>query len=131
MQRRVKIFLAAGIAVAAVATWVIGGREYERRQRRDEEYKAAPDRYAAIRDGYESAATSDFGFTTCYGSRWDRYSRKVFDDVISHKGDKAYNAKMADHYRGLAKKYQDAIRRGQPPEKLDPPLGPQRTGDSP
>ena len=129
MQRRVKVLLVAGIAVAAVATWVIWGRDSERRQRGDEEYKAAPDRYRHYAMGYEADVT--YGFTTCYGSRWDRYSRKVFDDVISHKGDKAYKAKMADHYRQLAKKYQDAIRRGQPPEQLDPPLGPQRAGDSP
>lgn len=124
-MRRSGILIASGVALSAVTIWVVGGRAVERSQKRAEEYHNAPDRYAEYARGYQSGVTGgNLLFSTCYGARWDGYTYKIHDDVISHRGDKAYNAKMADHFRRLSKKYEEAIKSGEPPARLDPPLGP-------
>lgn len=125
MPRRSRIVLATGVAIVAVAMWVVWGTVVERRQERAIELLHAPDRYAEYARGYESGVTgSNQLFSACYGARWDGYTRKIYDDVLSHEGDKAYNARMADHFRRLTKKYEDAIKSGEPPAILDPPLEP-------
>jgi hypothetical protein len=112
-----------GLALAIVGglAW-ISFRSVIRRAEQAERYRTAVDRYAEYAESYRSAAVGEgVIFSSCYGGRWDQYSKKLSDDIASRRGDKSHLEERAAHYERLKREYQEAISRPDAPVDPDPP----------
>ena len=49
------------------------------------------------------------GGSTCYGERWDAYSRAISADVAKHADDEPYRKAQATYYQGLARQLVEVV----------------------
>lgn len=86
-------------------------------------YSEAAGRYREYYNAYRPRGEGEvISYSTCYGERWDRYTRKVIEDRAKHTNEPNYLTERAIYYRGLADKYRRAAAQPWRSVRLDPPL---------
>ena len=119
-SRVARIILAVGLVAGPLWVWSALGERVEARQ-------VAAERYGDYATNYEYDRPPGGSVrlpSSCYGARWDGYSRSAYRDKALREADKGYTRARADHYRRLSARYEAAARRpwiSMPPAPPAPP----------
>lgn len=102
LRPNAKLLIALAVLMVLLVVWLDRAP-----LRGSEKFLVASQKYAEYAGYYERNLA---GGSTCYGERWDAYSRAISADVAKHAGDEPYRKAQATYYRGLARQFQRGTR---------------------